>query len=217
MQSILIVDDDRELRENLSEVLNDEGFAVTAAADGRAAVELVKSRDFDLVLLDMVMPGLSGLEALLLIQQQKPHIRVVMITAFSTVENAVQAMRRGAADYLTKPFRTTVLVSTIRRVLEEARFKACKTVLDTDSTFNALANPLRRKILMLLGEKGGHRRFMDLTRELGIDDHTKVNFHLKVLKENGLVDQDGQKYYGLSAEGEKVNQCLNVIIKHLTG
>ena len=58
---------------------------------------------------------------------------------------------------------------------------------------------------------------MDLTRDLGIDDHTKVNFHLKVLKENGLINQDDQKHYSLSSEGEKVAQCMNVVIQNLTG
>jgi DNA-binding transcriptional ArsR family regulator len=124
-------------------------------------------------------------------------------------------MRRGADDYLTKPFKTSDLLTTVNRVLEEAKFKACKAVLDTDSTFNAMANPIRREILQLLSAKGKYR-FMDLTRELGIEDHTKVNFHLKVLKENGLVAQDEQKFYCLSVEGEKVTQCLNVVINNLT-
>jgi FixJ family two-component response regulator len=137
------------------------------------------------------------------------------MTAFSTIENAVDAMRRGADDYLTKPFKTADLLMTVKRVLEEAKFKACKAILDTDGTFNSLANSIRREILQLLGTNG-RRRFMDLTRDLGIDDHTKVNFHLKVLKENGLIDQDDQKYYSLSAEGEKVAQCMNVVIQNLT-
>lgn len=216
MASILIVDDDDELRAGLKEVLEDEEFEIFTARDGTDALEQVKHRDFDLVLLDMVMPGLSGLETLLLLQQKKPNLRVVMITAFSTVENAVQAMRRGASDYLTKPFRSSILLATVRRVLEEARFKVCRDVLDTDNTFNAMANPIRRKILALLADNAGHCRFMDITRELGINDHTKVNFHLKVLRENGLIQLDPQKLYGLSEEGEKVARCLDVVIQNLT-
>jgi DNA-binding response OmpR family regulator len=215
MKSILVVDDDHELRENIREILAGEGFDVDIAKDGSEALEIVNKRDFALILLDLIMPGLSGLETLLLLRRQKPQVRVVLMTAFSTIENAVEAMRRGADDYLTKPFKTTDLLTTVNRVLEEAKFKACKAVLDTDSTFNAMANPIRREILQLLSAKGKYR-FMDLTRKLGIEDHTKVNFHLKMLKENGLIIQDEQKFYCLSVEGEKVTQCLNVVIHNLT-
>lgn len=215
MNSVLIVDDDLELRENLQEILAIEGFDVATAKNGNDALDMVSQRDFDLLLLDLIMPGLSGLETLTLLRRQKPQIRVILMTAFSTIENAVDAMRRGADDYLTKPFKTADLLMTVKRVLEEAKFKACKAILDTDGTFNSLANSIRREILQLLGTNG-RRRFMDLTRDLGIDDHTKVNFHLKVLKENGLIDQDDQKYYSLSAEGEKVAQCMNVVIQNLT-
>jgi DNA-binding response OmpR family regulator len=215
MKSILVVDDDHELRENIREILAGEGFDVDTAKNGSEALEIVNRRDFAVVLLDLVMPGLSGLDTLLLLRRQKPQVRVVLMTAFSTIENAVEAMRRGADDYLTKPFKTSDLLTTVNRVLEEAKFKACKAVLDTDSTFNAMANPIRREILQLLSAKGKYR-FMDLTRKLGIEDHTKVNFHLKMLKENGLIIQDEQKFYCLSVEGEKVTQCLNVVIHNLT-
>lgn len=215
MNSILIVDDDQELRENLQEVLVRDGYAVDLAMNGTDALEIVKQRDFDLVLLDLVMPGMSGLETLLLLQRQKPQIRVVLMTAFSTVDNAVDAMRRGAADYLTKPFKSADLLMTVGRVLEEAKFKACKAVLDMDGTFSALANPIRRQALRLLAANP-RLRFMDITRGLGIDDHTKVNFHLKVLKENGLIIQDEHKLYSLTPEGEKISQCMNVVINNLS-
>jgi len=215
MNNILIVDDDQELRTNLREVLVREGYVVDLARDGTEALDILTDRDFDLILLDLVMPGLSGMETLLLLHRQKPQCRVVLMTAFSTVENAVEAMRRGAADYLTKPFKSSDLLTTVRRVLEEAKFKACQVALNMDGTFNSLANPIRRQILQLL--VANHRlRFMDMTRGLGIDDHTKVNFHLKVLKENGLLDQDDQKLYRLTAEGEKVTQCMTVVINNLT-
>lgn len=215
MTHILIVDDDQELRENICEILLGEKFNVTIATNGNDALEKINAHPIDLVLLDFVMPGLSGLETLSLLRRQKPQVRVILMTAFSTVENAVEAMRRGADDYLTKPFKTADLLTTILRVLEEAKFMACKAVLDTDGTFNAMANPIRREILQLLS-KLKTSRFMDLTRDLGIEDHTKVNFHLKVLKENGLIVQNEQKYYSLSAEGEKVTQCLSVVIRNLT-
>jgi DNA-binding NtrC family response regulator len=214
MNNILIVDDDQELRTNLKEVLVREGYITDLAKDGSEALDMVKDRDFDLILLDLVMPGLSGMETLLLLHRQKPQCKVVLMTAFSTIENAVEAMRRGAADYLTKPFKSVDLLTTVRRVLEEAKFKECQVALNMDGTFNSLANLIRRQILqMLVANK--RLRFMDITRGLGIDDHTKVNFHLKVLKENGLLAQDAQKFYQLTAEGEKITQCMTVVINHL--
>lgn len=215
MNSILIVDDDQDLRESLREILSGEGYDVTLAKNGNEALEMVKGRDFDLLLLDLIMPGLSGMETLLLLHRQSPQIRVILITAFSTIENAVEAMRQGADDYLTKPFKMADLLTTVRRVLEEAKFVACRATLNMDDTFNSLANAIRRQILLLLAAEG-RRRFMNVTRELGIDDHTKVNFHLKVLKENGLISQDEQKYYSLTAEGERVTQCMNIVIHNLS-
>lgn len=215
MNNILIVDDDQELRENLQEVLVRQGYSVDLAKNGSEALELVTHQNFDLILLDLIMPGMSGLETLLLLQRQKPQIRVVLMTAFSTIENAVEAMRRGADDYLTKPFKSADLLMTVSRVLEEAKFKACQATLNMDGAFSSLANPIRRQALQLL-VANTRLRFMDITRGLGIEDHTKVNFHLKVLKENELIEQDEQKYYRLTAEGEKITQCMNVVINNLT-
>ncbi len=215
MNNILIIDDDQELRENIQEVLVREGYSVHLAKNGAESLEMVTRQEFDLILLDLIMPGMSGMETLLLLKRQKPQIRVVLMTAFSTIENAVEAMRRGADDYLTKPFKSADLLMTVGRVLEEAKFKACQTTLNMDGTFSSLANPIRRQALQLL-VANTRLRFMDITRGLGIEDHTKVNFHLKVLKEHGLIGQDEQKYYSLTPEGEKISQCMNVVINNLT-
>lgn len=136
------------------------------------------------------------------------------MTAYSTVDNAVEIMRRGAEDYLTKPFRSEELITTVRRVLEEARLQECNSTLNNDSVFSALSNVFRRKIILFLKREGRHR-FMEITRELEIEDHTKVNFHLKVLKENDLIKQE-DKYYVLTNEGNKVADCLYAMINSLT-
>jgi DNA-binding response OmpR family regulator len=216
VNSVLVVEDDPELRENLREILVGDGFDVVTAKSGSDALEFIAQKSFDIAILDLVMPGLNGLETLLLLRRERPQLRAVVITAFSTVENAVEAMRKGADDYLTKPFRTADLLATLKRVIEEDKFQACVAALDVDSTFSALANPLRRDILQLI-ETRGRLRFMELTRELGIDDHTKVNFHLRVLKEYGLVGQDDKRMYCLSAKGSKVVRCLKAIIQNLSG
>ena len=213
MPRILVVDDDLELRENISELLTQAGFETICAESAEKALQLVDP-SIDLVLLDMIMPGLGGTAALALLKQRLPSLRIVMVTAFATVENAVEAMRRGADDYVTKPFKAAELLMTIRKNLEEAKFLACRASLDMDQTFNTLSNSMRRDLLHIIGREG-RIRFMDLARSAGIDDHTKMNFHLKVLKEAGLVRQDAHKLYILTAEGKRVSDCLRVVSHHL--
>lgn len=212
---ILVIDDDDELREVLREGLETEGYRVQTAKDGEEGLRLAGETHVDLVLLDLVMPGLGGMETMLLMRRHHPALKIVMMTAFSTVENAVQAMRRGAEDYLTKPFMLNDVIVTVRRIMQEARFRECKGILDMDQPFNALANAIRRQILLLL-HREGKARFMTLTRKLQIDDHTKVNFHLRMLKESNLLEQDDQKQYQLTSEGRKIADCLQVVIENLT-
>lgn len=215
MKRILVVDDDAELRETLQEALEGENYQVSIGRNGDEGIRLAKEMDFDLIMLDLVMPGLSGMESLLLLRRDHPRVKIIMMTAFSTIENAVEAMRRGADDYLTKPFRLDEMITGVKRLIEEARFRDCQMMLDMDLPFNSLSNSIRRHILLLL-RTGGKKRFMEITRELGIEDHTKVNFHLRMLKDSGMLDQDSQKYYCLSPQGEKVTECLQVVIENLS-
>ncbi len=212
---ILVVDDDRELRDNIVEILSDAGYEVQSSDNAENALEVLDSKDFDLVILDLIMPGMGGLDAIPLARQKCPNARIVVITAFSTVDNAVESMKKGADDYLTKPFKIDELLTAVRRNLEEARFVSCKTFLDMDDTFASLSNVIRRRILILLA-KDKTNRFMDIARKLEIKDHTKMNFHLRVLKEANFVEQDGERYYRLTNHGRKVTECLDFIVKSLT-
>jgi len=215
MLEIMVVDDDQDLRENLDEILSSAGFAVTLAANGEEALERLARHRFDLVLLDLVMPGLSGLEVLRRVREKLPRLPVIMFSAFASVENAVEAMRQGAQDYVTKPFRVETLLTSVRRTLEEARFTACGATLNMDAIMGSLANPLRRQILFFL-EQEGSLRFMDICRRLEVEDHTKMNFHLKILKEAGLLSQDEQKLYRLSNQGGQVMECTRFLMKKLS-
>ena len=214
MIKILVVDDDTELRATVSEVLEYEGFDVAATGDAQEALDLLDGSGFDLVLLDLIMPGMGGMTAIPLIKKKSPRTRVVMISAFSTVSNAVEAMRLGADDYITKPFKVEELLTAVRKNVEEARLDSCRTVLDMDDTFNSLSNATRRQIIeMLKGE--GSMRFMEMARGLEIEDHTKVNFHLKVLKESGVIVQDENKAYKLSDFGQKMAECMTHFVNIL--
>lgn len=215
MYKILVVDDDKDMRDNIVEILADSDFEIAATEHGEGALERVKKDSFDLVLLDLLMPGISGMEVLPMIKRESPSTQVIMVTAFSTIDNAVEAMRKGADDYITKPFKINELRMTVRKCLEQAKFRNCKMLLDMDDTFSSLANSIRREILLLI-DREGKIRFMDICRSLEIEDHTKVNFHLKVLKEASLVQQDQRKFYTLSDGGSKVIDCLNTVVKGLT-
>lgn len=215
MTEIMVVDDDQDLRESMAEVLGKAGFSVTLAGRGEEALEQLAQKNFDLILIDLVMPGLGGLELLGRIREKCPRMPVIMITAFASVENAVAAMRQGASDYVTKPFRIDGLLASVGRVLEEARFESCRTSLDIDTVLSCLANPLRRDILHRL-EQEGALRFMDLCRKLELGDHTKMNFHLKILKEAGFLNQDENKLYLLTSQGAQVLGCVRFLMKKLS-
>lgn len=214
MTEIMVVDDDQDLRESVAEVLGGAGFSVTQASRGEEALEHLAGKNFDLILLDLVMPGLGGLELLGRIRDKAPRMPVIMITAFASVENAVAAMRQGASDYITKPFRIDGLLASVGRVLEEARFECCRTSLDLDTVLSCLSNPLRREILDRV-EQEGALRFMDLCRKLELADHTKMNFHLKILKEAGFLNQDENKLYVLTSLGTQVLGCVRFLMKKL--
>ena len=214
MTRILIVDDDHELRETIKEVIEQENFQATTAQNADEALALVQHDSFDLIILDMVMPGTDGMNAIPLLRRYSPGSRIVVITAFSTVQNAVQALRQGAHDYLSKPFTIETLLATIGKNLQEASFTDCAETLDSEEIFQGLANQLRRQIIFTLKQQG-NMRFMELVRALAIEDHTKVNFHLKVLREAGFIEQDQKKCYILTSAGEKAASCLAFINKNL--
>ncbi len=210
MKKMLIVDDDAELRKNLAEILKADGYVTDDASTAGEAIEKARNDAFDVVLLDFMMPKMNGINALLELKKIQPKAKIIMITAFATVESAVDAIKKGASDYLSKPFKIDELLTTVRRVLEEARFEDGMKKLDFDNTLSSLASPIRRNILKLLFARD-HMRLMEITRELGIEDHTKVVFHLKILKESGIIEQDMEKSYSLTREGMKTMDCLKTL------
>ncbi len=116
--TLLVADDDPGLRESLERTLTREGYRVVVASDGRAALERVQGGDIDLVVTDLKMPGLSGIELLHAVKTVAPDLDVILLTAFGTIEEAVKAMKDGAYDFITKPFQRQQLVRVVRAALE---------------------------------------------------------------------------------------------------
>lgn len=122
---ILIVDDDGPMRSFLCTVLGEEGYRLEEARNGTEGLAMLSASDFDLVVTDLRMPGLSGLDLLREGKKARPEARWVVITAYGSIGNAVEAMRSGASDYLTKPLRDPdELRHVVRRVLREAESEA---------------------------------------------------------------------------------------------
>jgi two-component system response regulator PilR (NtrC family) len=121
VEKILIVDDERSMRDVLSIMLKRAGYDVTAAADGEEAIAQIGKEIFDLVITDLKMPKTGGLEVLKAVKEASPETVVLVITAFASTESAVEAMKRGAYDYLTKPFQVDEVQLIIRNALEKRR------------------------------------------------------------------------------------------------
>ena len=121
---VLVVDDERVIREILADFLSMEGFSVRTAEDGSEALVELSRRHYDLVLSDLKMPNMGGLELLGAITKHAPNVVTVIMTGFGTVETAIDAMKRGAYDYILKPFKVEEVVHTIRRGLEKRKLHA---------------------------------------------------------------------------------------------
>ena len=124
MKSILVVDDEKAIRESIRMILEYEKFDVVFAEDGPAALARVDTAAFDLVLLDIKMPGMDGLRVLQVIKEHHPDLPVVMISGHGTIETAVEATRNGAFDFLQKPLDRDKLLITVRNAIETKRLAA---------------------------------------------------------------------------------------------
>jgi DNA-binding response OmpR family regulator len=124
--NILVVDDEPVARQSLSEILRLEGYAVNSVPNGQAAVEYVRTHPIELIVVDLRMPGMDGLEVIQVVNQISPETEVILLTAFGTTESAIQALRLRVHDYLLKPAPPSQVVNSVKKGLarREARLKA---------------------------------------------------------------------------------------------
>src|SRR5512139_1074827 len=121
--SILVVDDENAVRHSMTSWFRKDGYDVSAAANAAEALHLMRERTFDVVLLDIRMPGMDGMELQEHIHNVDPKIAVIMITAFASVDTAVRALKQGAFDYVTKPIDPDELSHLVKRALKERRLE----------------------------------------------------------------------------------------------
>ncbi len=120
---ILVVDDEVGMRTLLQTLLESEGYVVEAAASGEDAAEMLQAREYEVLVTDLKMPGIDGLELVERARRAQPNVAVVMVTGYATVENTVAALRQGVDDYLTKPFDIEELRQTVARTLRNRRLR----------------------------------------------------------------------------------------------
>ena len=130
MSTILIIDDDDQLRISFERLLKEEGYAVCTAASGEAGLRMVSDAIPDLVVLDVRLPGMNGLETFRQIHHLEQKLPVIIMTAFGTTETAIEATKMGAYDYVIKPFDISQMLATIRQALEAGRFMRSPVAMD---------------------------------------------------------------------------------------
>ena len=122
--NILVADDEKSIRLTVSQALSSQGYEVSTATDGHTALEQLQASPTDLLLLDIQMPGMDGIEVLQRAIAQQPSLKVIMISAHGSIDNAVDAMKLGAVDYLQKPFTPSELREVVNRVLSRESVRA---------------------------------------------------------------------------------------------
>ena len=122
--NILVVDDEPVIRVGLTRTLEGNAFVVDTANNGHTAIEMLQQKEYDLIITDLKMPGMSGFEVLGAVKSLQPDVPVIMITGFATVETAVEAMKSGAVDYIVKPFTPDQILEKVNRALSQRNVSA---------------------------------------------------------------------------------------------
>ena len=142
--AILVVDDEETARENLQRLLESSGFAPTVAADGQEALERAAETDFAVVLLDIKMPRMSGIEALPKLHKQSPDTIIIMTTGVGDAETAMKAVRLGAYDYLVKPLDFDTVITRIKNALMQRELRLQRPLSSASGFKEALLRILGR-------------------------------------------------------------------------
>src|SRR5262245_50711335 len=158
MATVLIVDDDKNIRSHLATYLRGQGHAVETASDGAEALAILEHLDADVVLSDVRMAGMDGMELLREIRVRRPEAVVILMTAYATVRGAVEALREGAYDYLVKPFDLDEVQLLIDRVLEVRQLRRenrdLRRAIESPALLES-ANPAMRRVLEIAHQAAG--------------------------------------------------------------
>ncbi len=162
---ILIIDDEESMRDSLKQMLNRKFFNIELANNGNVGLKIIQNKSFDIVILDLKMPGISGMEVLKKIKQDYPSTIVIVITGYATVESAVEAMKLGAYDFIPKPFTPSEMNAIIKRAIDKRK-------LEIENIF--LHEQLKKYIEMdeIIGESVDIIKIKELIRKVAPTDST---------------------------------------------
>jgi len=121
LANILVIDDDESMRIGCTQTLTEEGYSVKAVENGQKGLEIIDKESFDVILLDLKMPGIPGMEVLMKLKENEPNSLVIVITGYATINSAVESMKRGAYDYLPKPFTPEGLIAIVKQAVDSER------------------------------------------------------------------------------------------------
>ncbi len=169
---ILVVDDEKSMREILEIFLKSEGYNITVASNGEVALEIMKNDFFDLIISDMKMPKVGGMELLRNVKKISPDTVVVIITAFGTTESAVEAMKLGAFDYITKPFQMDDIRLVVKNALEKQKLQKDVSILREQLKTPSLENiigqgPAIKELFSLISKTAESNANVIITGESG--------------------------------------------------
>lgn len=197
--NILIIDDDKNIRDLCADILERNGFHAEQVAGGKEGLEMLSSRKFDLVLLDLHMDGMNGYDAIKEIRERDKDIPVVVITAFGTVENAVNSIKEGASDFLVKPFGLNAFIDAVQNNIkigelsrEISRLKMVENILELKQVIISLSSPdiLMERVVKILFEV-----FNPLRSAIYVLDEKNNTFKLsRQITQNGLEKESAESY-----------------------
>ncbi|MBF0225333.1 MAG: sigma-54-dependent Fis family transcriptional regulator [Desulfobacterales bacterium] len=146
--TILIVDDDIQLRNSFERILTSEGYSIISAASGEAGIVQIKNNLPDLVVMDIRMPGMNGLQALKEIQRIEPKLPVIIMTAFGTTETAIEATKLGAFDYILKPFDIPNILEIIKKALQAGKFMRSPVKINIEPEISSAESLVGKSVQM---------------------------------------------------------------------
>lgn len=184
---VLVVDDELDIRELFSESLEEEGYACSTAASGKEALQILDAQEVDIAVLDIIMPGMSGLTLFEHVKDRHPDVAVIFVTAMDDVDIAVQNLKHGAYDYILKPVTLRRLKEAVGEVLDrrDEEFRT-KTMV---SEFPTIVPRLSRREMELLRELGCGRSNKDISSALNISQQTVKNHISSIFRKMAVDDR----------------------------
>jgi len=170
---ILVAEDEEITLNNIVETLQEEGYKIASSKNGADALQIAEKDNFDVLITDIKMPGLSGIELLDKVKERRPEMEVIIITGFGSISSAVEAMKKGAADYITKPFNLEELLLKVKKIFHQTNIKkeniALRTFIGLDKKIAIIAKSEgMKRILERVEELKGSDINMLLTGETGV-------------------------------------------------